>query len=397
LDTTGLTVRGSQEGPHRFYFRSWLAPPLNYRCNGPRDAAAVQSFFLLPDNCPNSAPNLYRYYWRGERMIRDTISGLAGIGALIAMYLLCWPQVRAQAAQFVGTRLAHFCRLALHLTAVILGGALILVAVSLTWKAVADTSDGLAGITILIGMYAIPVMGVLFWTKAFAQKSDETIYAERIYEAFAEQNLVNMPPEKLRLPKETHRRYREKALLYREAWSLCALNEMANDLQLRPVLRELEGVVEAKRARRGLRDLNREQVMYAAIDSVEDLFADPFKWAKRWLMEFRNDPDDNFMVVPFANEWQRHYLAVKAAIKQTRPNAVPPESDERVPGIKAWHEVLGVNPKANLTQIKAAYREKIALYHPDKVVGLGLELRQLAEVRAKEITAAYALACKLRQ
>jgi DnaJ-class molecular chaperone len=58
--------------------------------------------------------------------------------------------------------------------------------------------------------------------------------------------------------------------------------------------------------------------------------------------------------------------------------------------------VLEVSASANIAQIKTAYRKKIALYHPDKVARLGSELRQLAEVRAKEINLAYALACKLR-
>lgn len=65
-------------------------------------------------------------------------------------------------------------------------------------------------------------------------------------------------------------------------------------------------------------------------------------------------------------------------------------------GIKRWYEVLEVNAGAELAQIKAAYRAKIALYHPDKVAGLGIELRQLAELHAKEINAAYAFALTLR-
>ena len=63
---------------------------------------------------------------------------------------------------------------------------------------------------------------------------------------------------------------------------------------------------------------------------------------------------------------------------------------------KLWHEVLEVSPTASLHQIKAAYRAKIALYHPDKVAGLGEELRRLAEIHTKEINIAYAFACRLR-
>jgi DnaJ-class molecular chaperone len=73
--------------------------------------------------------------------------------------------------------------------------------------------------------------------------------------------------------------------------------------------------------------------------------------------------------------------------------AKPPRNET---GIKRWYEVLEVNAGAELAQIKAAYRAKIALYHPDKVAGLGIELRQLAEIHAKEINAAYAFALTLR-
>jgi DnaJ like chaperone protein len=81
---------------------------------------------------------------------------------------------------------------------------------------------------------------------------------------------------------------------------------------------------------------------------------------------------------------------------QGKEDPIPPKDEERAPRPKNWYEVLEVSAYANITQIKAAYRKKIALYHPDKVAGLGSELRHLAEIRAKEINVAYALACKLR-
>lgn len=53
------------------------------------------------------------------------------------------------------------------------------------------------------------------------------------------------------------------------------------------------------------------------------------------------------------------------------------------------HEVLGVPPHATLDEIKQAYRQLAAQYHPDKVSHLGEEFRQLAEKRFKEIQVAY--------
>ncbi len=66
------------------------------------------------------------------------------------------------------------------------------------------------------------------------------------------------------------------------------------------------------------------------------------------------------------------------------------------PQLKPWYEVLEVTPRASREEVKAAYRRMMTLYHPDRVDGLGLELRTVAERRAKEINEAYATARKLR-
>jgi len=56
---------------------------------------------------------------------------------------------------------------------------------------------------------------------------------------------------------------------------------------------------------------------------------------------------------------------------------------------QAWYEVLGVAVSASPDQIRAAYRKKMALYHPDKVSALGPEFSVVAERMTKEINAAY--------
>lgn len=59
------------------------------------------------------------------------------------------------------------------------------------------------------------------------------------------------------------------------------------------------------------------------------------------------------------------------------------------PQAKPWYEVLGVAPYASFDEVKRAYRHRISEYHPDKTSGLGKELRVLAEVKTKDINAAY--------
>lgn len=53
------------------------------------------------------------------------------------------------------------------------------------------------------------------------------------------------------------------------------------------------------------------------------------------------------------------------------------------------HTVLGVAENASPEEIKAAYRQLVNKYHPDKVLHLGEEFKTLAEKRFKEIQAAY--------
>ena len=54
-----------------------------------------------------------------------------------------------------------------------------------------------------------------------------------------------------------------------------------------------------------------------------------------------------------------------------------------------WATVLGVPATASKDEIAAAYKRKISEYHPDKVTRMGPEIRALADMRSKEINAAY--------
>jgi DnaJ like chaperone protein len=56
---------------------------------------------------------------------------------------------------------------------------------------------------------------------------------------------------------------------------------------------------------------------------------------------------------------------------------------------RPWYVVLEVDPDAPASAIKRAYHERLMEYHPDKVARLGVEIRNLAEVVTREITAAY--------
>jgi DnaJ like chaperone protein len=63
------------------------------------------------------------------------------------------------------------------------------------------------------------------------------------------------------------------------------------------------------------------------------------------------------------------------------------------------YQALGVPPSAGDAEIKRAYRRLMSENHPDKLAGKGLpeSMRELAEERTREITAAYGLIKDARQ
>jgi DnaJ-domain-containing protein 1 len=53
------------------------------------------------------------------------------------------------------------------------------------------------------------------------------------------------------------------------------------------------------------------------------------------------------------------------------------------------YAVLGLRPGATKDEIRAAYRNLIAKYHPDKVAHLGIEFQEIAKTKALELNRAY--------
>src|SRR5689334_6764747 len=84
--------------------------------------------------------------------------------------------------------------------------------------------------------------------------------------------------------------------------------------------------------------------------------------------------------------------------RKAAPAQAEPETTIDAPAATAgnWAIVLGVDPAATMDEISQAYRQRISEYHPDKVATLGVELRELAEKKAKEINRAYDEVCRLR-
>jgi curved DNA-binding protein CbpA len=57
--------------------------------------------------------------------------------------------------------------------------------------------------------------------------------------------------------------------------------------------------------------------------------------------------------------------------------------------LKNYYELLEITDTAPLEEVKRAFRQQIALYHPDKVHHLGKEFQEIAATRAADLTEAY--------
>jgi DnaJ-domain-containing protein 1 len=86
----------------------------------------------------------------------------------------------------------------------------------------------------------------------------------------------------------------------------------------------------------------------------------------------------------FAGYWVVSKLFFRQPKIPVNPDAI---SQKSIP--PKWHEILQVAPSASPAEIRDAYKHLISKYHPDKVDSLGQELKDLAEHKAQEITAAY--------
>jgi hypothetical protein len=75
-------------------------------------------------------------------------------------------------------------------------------------------------------------------------------------------------------------------------------------------------LLERKFSERGI-PADTDALANSSIDDTQDLLQQPFAWAQRWLREFRNDPNDNYMVAMFADRCARLFSAYKNATQET--------------------------------------------------------------------------------
>lgn len=76
----------------------------------------------------------------------------------------------------------------------------------------------------------------------------------------------------------------------------------------------------------------------------------------------------------------------KASEKENKNNEAPNTNEF---GLNEAFRVLGINNSSSWEDVKAAYKQKMKEYHPDRVMNLGDELKELASRKTKDINKSY--------
>jgi DnaJ-class molecular chaperone len=97
-----------------------------------------------------------------------------------------------------------------------------------------------------------------------------------------------------------------------------------------------------------------------------------------------------YLAIAFFVWWVCRRL-VRLFVNQAKRQQDNPQQGEKAAqhSQRTAYDILGINPGADAFEIKAAYRQKISEYHPDKVAHLGDELQRLAQKKSEEINQAY--------
>ena len=89
-------------------------------------------------------------------------------------------------------------------------------------------------------------------------------------------------------------------------------------------------------------------------------------------------------------QWQQP--VPEAGAEYVHEQAEPPPEEDDLSVLctdQACAEALGLSGDLTMEDIRSAYRQRIAAYHPDKVAHLGPKLREVAEVESKRLNIAY--------
>ena len=71
----------------------------------------------------------------------------------------------------------------------------------------------------------------------------------------------------------------------------------------------------------------------------------------------------------------------------------PPKDENNIKNLSVSeaYSILEIRQNADISEIRAAYKQKLKEYHPDKTENLGKEIKELAARKTLEINSAYNL------
>ena len=88
---------------------------------------------------------------------------------------------------------------------------------------------------------------------------------------------------------------------------------------------------------------------------------------------------------------RREWTTIERETAREQESAQQPQANAEAEA-RDWWVVLDVSPDASDDEIRRSYAAKLKQYHPDRVNDLAPEIVRLAEIRTRELTAAFAQA-----
>jgi len=88
------------------------------------------------------------------------------------------------------------------------------------------------------------------------------------------------------------------------------------------------------------------------------------------------------------NEFVKRLRTLADEVRSGRGKAHAPPPAPSGPHLNPY-EILGVSPEASRQEIRTAWKARVLEYHPDRVVGLGKKLQQVAAEETLKINLAY--------
>jgi len=94
-------------------------------------------------------------------------------------------------------------------------------------------------------------------------------------------------------------------------------------------------------------------------------------------------------IIDELNSYQKETQSRQKENRKNKSNTSEAHFDSEQMNEARACKVLMIPQGASIDEIKSAYKKRMMEYHPDRVAGLGEEIRELARTKSVEINSAY--------